>query len=425
MQAKSRAALNAAAGRGHVDPRRSATTSTGRLDADFQVINQGSILAASSATSNVFTTLLGEVAAISLLVGGIGVMNIMLVTVTERTREIGIRKAIGARRCDILDQFLVEAVLVSLLRRRLPACSPASIGSQFKIAGVEPVIAPYSIVLAFGAAVLTGLFFGTYPAEPRRSPATDRSAALRVRPGGPDAMQADDNDAIADAEQLDDELYEDEWDDAPAAPAAADELPRRPRRRLTPLVGGLLAVLLVAGGFIGGVLVQKGQGGGQAAAGGAGAGRLAAVLAAARGGGGGGAAAGLGSGAAGAVGGGAGAPGGVTFGTVATVQGDTLYVTDSQGNTLKVTAAHGASVTRQIDSKVRAIQPGSTVIVQGAASRGAIVATSIRATPAGAGGGGFGAGRAAGSGGAGGVVDQLFGGGGGSGGAGSTNRETP
>src|SRR5204863_4724450 len=81
---------------------------------NFQVINQGSILQTSQASSKVFTTLLGEVAAISLLVGGIGVMNIMLVSVTERTREIGIRKAVGARRSDILKQFLVEAVLVSL-----------------------------------------------------------------------------------------------------------------------------------------------------------------------------------------------------------------------------------------------------------------------------------------------------------------------
>ena len=117
-----------------------------------------------------FTTLLGEVAAISLLVGGIGVMNIMLVSVTERTREIGIRKAVGARRSDILVQFLVEAVLVSFFGG-IAGVVAGVVGSQFKIAGVQPVIAPYSIGLAFGAAVLTGLFFGTYPAG--------RAAALR------------------------------------------------------------------------------------------------------------------------------------------------------------------------------------------------------------------------------------------------------
>jgi putative ABC transport system permease protein len=130
---------------------------------DFRVINQGSILAASSSTSSVFTTLLGEVAAISLLVGGIGVMNIMLVSVTERTREIGIRKAIGARRGDILAQFLAEAVLVSVLGGVF-GVAVGVIGSQFTIAGVQPVIATYSIFLALGAAVATGLFFGTYPA---------------------------------------------------------------------------------------------------------------------------------------------------------------------------------------------------------------------------------------------------------------------
>jgi putative ABC transport system permease protein len=132
-------------------------------ESNFEVVNQSSILSASTSSSKVFTTLLAEVAAISLLVGGIGVMNIMLVSVTERTREIGIRKAVGARRGDILTQFLVEAVMVSVFGG-LAGVAAGLIGIQFKIAGVEPVLAPYSIGLAFGAAVLTGLFFGTYPA---------------------------------------------------------------------------------------------------------------------------------------------------------------------------------------------------------------------------------------------------------------------
>ncbi len=136
----------------------------------FSVLNQGSLLETSSSTSSVFTTLLGEVAAISLLVGGIGVMNIMLVSVTERTREIGIRKAIGARRSDILTQFLTEAVLVSLFGG-IAGVALGIIGSQFEIAGVHPEIATYSVFLAFGAAVASGLFFGTYPAA--------RAAALR------------------------------------------------------------------------------------------------------------------------------------------------------------------------------------------------------------------------------------------------------
>jgi len=164
VQAKSREALNAAQTEvtdilNQLDPPSASSSST----SNFQVINQGSILQASTSSSKVFTTLLGEVAAISLLVGGIGVMNIMLVSVTERTREIGIRKAVGARRNDILLQFLVEAVLVSFFGG-LAGVAAGLIGSQFKIAGVQPVIAPYSILLAFGAAVLTGLFFGTYPA---------------------------------------------------------------------------------------------------------------------------------------------------------------------------------------------------------------------------------------------------------------------
>jgi putative ABC transport system permease protein len=137
---------------------------------NFEVVNQSSVLQTSNSSQQVFTTLLAEVAAISLLVAGIGVMNIMLVSVTERTREIGIRKAVGARRSDILMQFLVEAVLVSVFGGAAGVAA-GLIGSQFKIAGVQPVIATYSIGLAFGASVLIGLFFGTYPAW--------RAAAMR------------------------------------------------------------------------------------------------------------------------------------------------------------------------------------------------------------------------------------------------------
>ncbi|HEX3239664.1 MAG TPA: ABC transporter permease [Solirubrobacterales bacterium] len=127
------------------------------------VINQGSIIEASSSSEGVFTTLLAWVAAISLLVGGIGVMNIMLVSVTERTREIGIRKAIGARRGDILAQFLAEALLVSALGGLL-GIAVGLIGSQFRISGVQPSVEMYSILLAAGASLGSGLFFGTYPA---------------------------------------------------------------------------------------------------------------------------------------------------------------------------------------------------------------------------------------------------------------------
>jgi len=137
----------------------------------FQVINQGSVREVASASTDVFTTLLGAVAAISLLVGGIGVMNIMLVSVTERTREIGIRKAIGARRADVLQQFLVEAILVSVIGGALGVAVGLA-ASRFEIAGVQPAVAASTVALAFGAAVLCGLFFGTYPA----------ARAARLRP---------------------------------------------------------------------------------------------------------------------------------------------------------------------------------------------------------------------------------------------------
>ena len=143
---------------------------TTEVSNDFSVESASTLISASTSSSHTFTVLLGAVAAISLLVGGIGVMNIMLVTVTERTREIGIRKAIGARRSDILGQFLVEAVLLSVLGGIL-GIGAGVIGSLFKIVGVQPVIALYSVFLAFGFAVLIGLFFGIYPAN--------RAATLR------------------------------------------------------------------------------------------------------------------------------------------------------------------------------------------------------------------------------------------------------
>jgi putative ABC transport system permease protein len=169
VQAKSQSALNAAEAEvtQTLEERHKITNAS---EPGFEVLNQGSLLETSSSTSSVFTTLLGEVAAISLLVGGIGVMNIMLVSVTERTREIGIRKAVGARRSDILTQFLTEAVLVSLIGG-IAGVLVGVLGSRFTIAGVHPEVATYSIFLAFGAAALSGLFFGTYPAA--------RAASLR------------------------------------------------------------------------------------------------------------------------------------------------------------------------------------------------------------------------------------------------------
>jgi putative ABC transport system permease protein len=133
-------------------------------NANFEVLNQASLLAASTSTSHTFTVLLGAVAAISLLVGGIGITNIMLVTVTERTREIGIRKAIGAPPGVILAQFLAEATLLSVIGGALGVVA-GLVGTLFTIVGVKPYPVPASIALAFGVSALIGLFFGGYPAN--------------------------------------------------------------------------------------------------------------------------------------------------------------------------------------------------------------------------------------------------------------------
>ena len=141
--------------------------------ADFQVRTQADLISTRTEATRVFTILLAAVAAISLVVGGIGIMNIMLVTVTERTREIGIRKALGARRRDILGQFLVESMLLAGLGGAL-GVGAGLIGSHHfpaLLGRFTPVVQQDSVLLAFGVSVGIGLFFGIYPAN--------RAASLR------------------------------------------------------------------------------------------------------------------------------------------------------------------------------------------------------------------------------------------------------
>jgi len=131
----------------------------------FQVRNLSDIQATLSATTNIMTLLLTCIAGISLFVGGIGIMNIMLVSVTERTREIGLRKAIGARRFDILSQFLIESVGVSLMGGIfgiLLGWVVTLLVSQF--AGWPTIITPWSIGLATVFSALVGVVFGLWPA---------------------------------------------------------------------------------------------------------------------------------------------------------------------------------------------------------------------------------------------------------------------
>jgi len=136
----------------------------------YRITNSAQILQTSQDTAKTFTALLATVAAISLVVGGIGVTNIMLVTVTERTREIGIRKALGARRRTILGQFLIEATLLSLIGGAVGVVA-ALVITRFQLAGIQPVLVPSSIALALGVSAAVGLFFGSMPAH--------RAAGLR------------------------------------------------------------------------------------------------------------------------------------------------------------------------------------------------------------------------------------------------------
>lgn len=132
---------------------------------DFRLRNMASILETATATQNTLTTLLGTVAAISLLVGGIGVMNIMLVSVTERTREIGIRMAVGARRRDILLQFNTEAAVVCTLGGILGVLMGYGTGYIIKMFEIRVIFSPMPAVLAFSCAFATGILFGYLPAR--------------------------------------------------------------------------------------------------------------------------------------------------------------------------------------------------------------------------------------------------------------------
>ncbi len=135
-------------------------------DDDFSVINQRDLVAIFGQITGVLTLFLGAIAGISLLVGGIGIMNIMLVSVTERTREIGLRKAVGAKRRDILIQFLIESVVLSLIGGLLGIAigALAAWGISQLQSDLIAVVTPQSIVLATSFSAAVGLFFGIYPA---------------------------------------------------------------------------------------------------------------------------------------------------------------------------------------------------------------------------------------------------------------------
>ena len=147
-------------------------------DDDFQIFDQTQLLAAASTISGTLTLLLGGIASISLVVGGIGIMNIMLVSVRERTREIGIRKAIGARGSDILAQFLVEALTLSLLGGLLGVALGLGVSALIaRVAGWTFAFTPTTLAAAVMSSLLVGVVFGVWPA--RQAARLDPIAALR------------------------------------------------------------------------------------------------------------------------------------------------------------------------------------------------------------------------------------------------------
>ena len=145
---------------------------------DFTIRNQQDVLATQQEATQVFTSLLASIAAVSLLVGGIGIMNIMLVSVTERTREIGVRKALGATRTNIMMQFLIEALTLCLLGGMLGVL--LGVGAAMLLSRVmqwNTLISPMAVGIAFAFSAAVGLFFGIWPA--RRAAKLDPITALR------------------------------------------------------------------------------------------------------------------------------------------------------------------------------------------------------------------------------------------------------
>ncbi len=146
--------------------------------ADFSVLNQADILASASSITSTLTLLLAAISGISLLVGGIGIMNMMLTTVTERTREIGLRKAIGAKKSDISRQFLIEATALTLIGGVIGILLGGAISLAVNATGiVSTSISPMAVLLAFGVSAAIGIIFGWYPA--RRAASLNPIEALR------------------------------------------------------------------------------------------------------------------------------------------------------------------------------------------------------------------------------------------------------
>ena len=134
--------------------------------ADFNTMNQADIIATASSVTGTFTALLAAVAGISLIVGGIGIMNMMLTTVTERTREIGLRKAIGAKRHDINKQFLIEAVMLTFIGGVIGVLLGWGVSFGVSALGIlQAKVSLSSVLLAFGVSALIGIVFGYYPAQ--------------------------------------------------------------------------------------------------------------------------------------------------------------------------------------------------------------------------------------------------------------------